>query len=83
MFIYAVILQTVVSSILLRPHLTETDQTMLPPNSQIRAQVEQLRVDILRWLRRRWVGVKQDGGFDSLDGWALKEISHGMLSLSS
>ncbi|KAL4249775.1 hypothetical protein ABKN59_007599 [Abortiporus biennis] len=68
--------QTLVSSVLLRPHITETDQTMLSSTSHIRVQVEQTRVDILRWLRRRWIGVRQEGGFDSLDGWALKEISH-------
>ena len=31
----------------------------------------------LKWLRRRWVGVKQVDGFDKLDGWLLKELSHG------
>ncbi|KAH8073810.1 hypothetical protein BXZ70DRAFT_1068977 [Cristinia sonorae] len=68
--------QTLVSSILLRPHPTETDATVLPSTSHIRVQVEQTRMDIIRWLRKRWVGVKQEGGFDALDGWALKEISH-------
>ncbi|THH27435.1 hypothetical protein EUX98_g6750 [Antrodiella citrinella] len=68
--------QTLVSSILLRPHPTETDATMLPSTSHIRVQVEQTRMDVIRWLRKRWIGVKQVGGFDSLDGWALKEISH-------
>lgn len=51
---------------------------MLPSTSHIRVQVEQTRMDIIRWLRKRWIGVKQEGGFDSLDGWALKEISHGI-----
>lgn len=37
-------------------------------------------MDVIRWLRKRWLGVKQEGGFDALDGWALKEISHGMFS---
>ena len=50
---------------------------MLSSTSHIRVQVEQTRMDIIRWLRKRWIGVRQVGGFDSLEGWALKEISHG------
>ncbi len=53
---------------------------MLSSTSHIRVQVEQARMDILRWLRKRWMAVRQEGGFDSLDGWALKEISHGSFS---
>ncbi|KII84313.1 hypothetical protein PLICRDRAFT_167831 [Plicaturopsis crispa FD-325 SS-3] len=69
--------QTLVSSILLRPHLTEPDSTMLSATSHIRIQVEEARVDVLRWMRKRWVGIRQENGFDALDGWALKEISGG------
>ncbi|GJE85692.1 BTB/POZ and CAP-Gly domain-containing protein [Phanerochaete sordida] len=72
----AVLYQTLVSSILLRPHATEADQAMLSATSHVRVQVEQTRMDILRWMRRRWVGVKQEGGFDKLDDWALVEIAH-------
>ncbi|KAI0697014.1 hypothetical protein BC835DRAFT_801481 [Cytidiella melzeri] len=68
--------QTLVSSILLRPHLTEPSQTMLSSTSHVRVQVEQARTDVVRWLKRRWMGVKQECGFDNLDPWALKEISH-------
>ena len=50
---------------------------MLSSTSQIRIQVDEARVDILRYLRRRWVNVRQESGFDQLEGWALKEISHG------
>ncbi|KAI0087448.1 hypothetical protein BDY19DRAFT_955832 [Irpex rosettiformis] len=70
--------QTLVSSILLRPHLTEPSQTMLSSTSHVRVQVEQTRMDIIRWLKRRWIGVKQECGFDELEPWALKEISHGL-----
>jgi hypothetical protein len=73
-------LQVIVSSILLRPHATETDATMLSSTSTIRVQVEELRMDILRWLRKRWVGVRQEGGFNALEGWAVKEISGGVYS---
>jgi hypothetical protein len=55
---------------------------MLANTSSVRAQVEQCRMDVLKWLKKRWMGVKQEGGFDSLEGWALKEISHGELSSS-
>ncbi|KAF9652431.1 hypothetical protein BDM02DRAFT_3153836 [Thelephora ganbajun] len=68
--------QTLVSSILLRPHPTEREQTMLSTTSHLRVQTEQTRVDVVKWLRRRWVGVKQAGGFDKLEGWSLKELSH-------
>jgi hypothetical protein len=53
------LLQIIVSSILLRPHATETDATMLLSTSTIRVLVEELRMDILRWLRKRWMGVRQ------------------------
>jgi hypothetical protein len=50
---------------------------MLSATSHMRVQTEQARVDVVKWLRRRWVGVKQAGGFDRLEGWSLKELSHG------
>lgn len=76
-FVSSYFLQTVVSSILIRPHATERDSTMLSSNSQIRIRVEEARVDILKWMRKRWVGIREEGGFDTLEGWALKEISDG------
>lgn len=51
---------------------------MLSSTSYIRVQVEQARMDVVRWLRRRWLGVKQEGGFNALEPWAVKEICHGM-----
>lgn len=74
--------QTLVSNILLRPHVTDTDATMLSRTSQIRAQVEEARVDLLKWIRKRWMGIRQEGGFDGLEGWSLKEISQGAVLLS-
>lgn len=50
---------------------------MLSATSHLRVQTEQTRMDVVKWLRRRWVGVKQAGGFDKLEGWSLKELSHG------
>jgi hypothetical protein len=77
------LLQIIVSSILLRPHATETDATMLSSTSTFRVLVEELKMDILRWLRKRWVGVRQEGGFNTLKGWAVKEISGGKSFYSS
>ncbi|KAG9034590.1 hypothetical protein FRB95_013043 [Tulasnella sp. JGI-2019a] len=69
--------QTLVSAVLIRPHPT-TGSTLLPSTSVIRASVERARVDILAWIGRqkRWQLVHAAGGFEELDDWALKEISH-------
>lgn len=71
-------IQTLVSSILLRPDPRDPSATALSNNSGIRQQVEMTRMHVVRWMRNRWVGVHQEGGFDRLEGWALKELSHGM-----
>ncbi|GBE83716.1 hypothetical protein SCP_0507720 [Sparassis crispa] len=71
----AMLYQTLVSSILLRTDPTGPENTMLPMTSPIRRQVDEVRMDVLRWLRRRWLGVKQEGGFDALESWAAKEIA--------
>jgi hypothetical protein len=70
--------QTLVN-ILLRPHLTDEDAAMLSATSHIRVQVEDARADLIRYIRKRWMGTRQQGGFDGLEGWAIKEISQGML----
>ncbi|KAH6884035.1 hypothetical protein BKA70DRAFT_1446263 [Coprinopsis sp. MPI-PUGE-AT-0042] len=31
---------------------------------------------LLRWIGKRWISICQDGGFDALEGWALKETSN-------
>lgn len=69
--------QTLVSSILLRPHASDPNATMLSSTSLIRQRVEDTRVELLRWMKKRWVSIRMEGGFDNLDPWALKEISHG------
>ncbi|KAL0959506.1 hypothetical protein HGRIS_011216 [Hohenbuehelia grisea] len=71
----ATLYQTLVSSILLHPHATESDATMLSSTSVIRVSVEQARIDVLHFIRKRWMSIRQEGGFDSLQPWALKEIS--------
>ncbi|KAF8881150.1 hypothetical protein CPB84DRAFT_1851646 [Gymnopilus junonius] len=66
---------TLVSSILLRPHPTEPTATLLAATSHVRVQVEQTRLELLKWIGKRWLVIRQEKGFDPLEGWALKEIS--------
>ncbi|KAF9477702.1 hypothetical protein BDN70DRAFT_994783 [Pholiota conissans] len=67
--------QTLVSAILLRPHPTEANAPLLSATSHIRVQVEQTRLELLKWIGKRWLSVRQERGFDALEGWSLKEIS--------
>ena len=69
--------QALVSAVLLRPHPRESDKSLLSSTSQIRVQVEQTRLDILRMIRRRWVSISQEGGFDNMESWVTAEISDG------
>ncbi|EKM74816.1 hypothetical protein AGABI1DRAFT_132857 [Agaricus bisporus var. burnettii JB137-S8] len=71
----ATLYQTLVSSVLLKPHPTEPNSAFLPSTSQIRQHVEQTRIEILKWISKRWMQIRQEHGFDSLEGWTLKEIS--------
>jgi len=68
--------QALVSSILLRPHASDPNATMLSPTSFIRQKVEDIRVELLKWMKKRWVSIRMEGGFENLDPWALKEMSH-------
>jgi len=70
-----VLYQTLVSSTPLRLHPAEANAPMLSSASQIRIRVEQARVDILRWISQHWIVIRHKGGFDELEGWAIKEIS--------
>jgi hypothetical protein len=54
---------------------------MLSPTSFIRQKVEDIRVELLRWMKKRWVSIRMEGGFENLDPWALKEIGHGKVLL--
>ncbi|KIL58305.1 hypothetical protein M378DRAFT_181318 [Amanita muscaria Koide BX008] len=67
--------QSLVSSVLLRTSLADPNQAMLSPTSHIRVQVEQAQSDILARIGKRWLNIRQEGGFDDLEGWAAKEIS--------
>ena len=62
---------------LLRPHPQESDKSFLSITSQIRVQVEQTCLYIVRMIRRRWVSIRQEGGFDNMETWVTAEISDG------
>ncbi|KAH9886001.1 hypothetical protein C8Q73DRAFT_289192 [Cubamyces lactineus] len=67
--------QVLVDSVLLRPHPTDPEAAMLSSTSHVRVQVEQARTDIIRYIRRRWLTIKQDDGFAGLAPWAAQEIA--------
>ena len=54
---------------------------MLSPTSFIRKKVEDIRVELLKWMKKRWVSIRMEGGFENLDPWALQEIGHGKVLL--
>jgi hypothetical protein len=56
---------------------------MLSNTSPVRVKVQETCTDVLRWIGKRWVGIRQAGGFDDLEGWSLKEISGGMSFLEA
>lgn len=62
---------------LLRPHPSDPEAALLSSTSRVRVQAEQARMDIVRYIRRRWLTIKQDDGFTGLEGWAAKEIASG------
>lgn len=69
--------QAVVDLVLLKPHPTDPEAALLSSTSQVRVQAEQARMDIIRYIRRRWLTIKQDDGFAGLEPWAAKEIANG------
>jgi hypothetical protein len=38
-------------------------------------------MEILRWIKRHWVVIRIENGFNGLENWALKEIGHGQYLL--
>lgn len=70
------IYQALVSAILLKVDPV-TLQTALPARGRSRQQVEIVKEGILGNVKRRWMQIRDAGGFDSIENWALKEISDG------
>ena len=64
-----------VSAILLRPHPTDVNAPLLLATSHVRVQVEQTRLELLKWIGKRCLAICQERAFDPLEGWALKDIS--------
>lgn len=45
--------------------------------------MEDARNGILKYIQRKWIGVRAAGGFDDLEPWCLKELSDGAFLASS
>ncbi|CEH17737.1 hypothetical protein CBOM_04129 [Ceraceosorus bombacis] len=61
--------QIIVGSVLLR-------EEGPPPEGTSKQLVEDARDGIVRYLRKRWINVRALSGFDVIENWALKELSH-------
>lgn len=64
------------SSILLKTDPI-TQGPVLLPRTQARNQIEVAREGVLAHVRRRWMQIRDAGGFQDLDHWVIKEISDG------
>ncbi|KAK0527561.1 hypothetical protein OC835_004937 [Tilletia horrida] len=64
----AKIYQVLVGTVLLREEGFAVDA--------IRQAIEDGRGGILRFIKRRWIGIRALAGFNGLERWCLKEISH-------
>ena len=67
--------QALLSSVILKSKEDDDREAMLSPTSGVRALVEQTREDVGKWMSKRWLGIRAERGFDSLEGWVMKEIS--------
>ncbi|CAD6949928.1 unnamed protein product [Tilletia controversa] len=64
----AKIYQVLVGTVLLREEGFAVDT--------IRQAIEDGRGGVLRFIKRRWIGIRAFAGFNGLERWCLKEISH-------
>ncbi|PWN29914.1 hypothetical protein BDZ90DRAFT_228960 [Jaminaea rosea] len=62
-----------VYSVLVAQVLLKGEEGMSP--GPMRDQVELARQDVLSFLRKRWVNVRANAGFNGLEKWLLKEIA--------
>ena len=61
----------------LRPSPTDPEAALLSSTSNVRIQAEQARLDIVSYIWRRWLTIKQEDGFVGLEPWAAGEICTG------
>ncbi|KAI9569142.1 hypothetical protein HD554DRAFT_2038330 [Boletus coccyginus] len=47
-----------------------------------REMVEDAYVDLVKWVRKQWMGICQEDGFNALKGWSIKEISQDTSTLT-
>lgn len=73
--------QALVSSILLKADPL-TQGPVLLPRTQARQHIEVAREGVLAHVRRRWMQIRDAGGFSDLDHWVIKEISDGASRLT-
>ena len=55
-------------SILLRPHPMDVNAPLLPATLHVRVQVKQMRIELLKLIGKRCLGIRQELGFDALKG---------------
>lgn len=66
--------QTVVGTLL----LAQTDDGLLvPSDSRVRQLLEEMQTKLVGVLKRRWMQVRPENGFEGIETWALKEIADG------
>jgi hypothetical protein len=57
----------------------ESDELTIAAGSSLRQSVERAKEGVLRQIKRRWLQIQAEAGFNGLEVWALKEISDGKL----
>ncbi len=68
--------QRIVSDVLLRTS-PDSDELILPMHSDRRGAVEAAKETVLVHIKKRWVQIRSEGGFQDMKTWALKEVSDG------
>lgn len=53
---------------------------LLTSRAQARVLVEDARSGILSYIKRKWVLIRNAGGFDDLEPWCAKELADGASS---
>lgn len=61
--------------------ICRTRDMKLTLDSQAKVLVEDAKNGILKYIKRKWNGVRAARGFENLEGWCLKEISDGVSAI--
>ncbi|PPQ75745.1 LOW QUALITY PROTEIN: hypothetical protein CVT26_001665 [Gymnopilus dilepis] len=57
------------------PHPSDVTATPLGAKSHVRVQVKKTRIELLKWIVKYWITIRQEKGFHPLEVWAYKGIS--------